>query len=212
MSPQNPRHAYGVALVALLSLIPAAHAQSACGLQGYSSCGTGTQGGSGCCPTDWQCYATECSYTGTSTMSAPPTRTACPGVPAHHLCPQSLGGNCCYNAHACDPDNVSQCILTQTQRVFEGTETSTTVVDGTTQTITSTTLFYPWLTVTPRVTFQATASSEETTAAPETTAPEATTAPTTTEASSSISTGAAGGHAEARIGGVLGGILAGLLV
>ncbi|EAQ83707.1 predicted protein [Chaetomium globosum CBS 148.51] len=166
MSPQNPGHAYGVALVALLSLIPAAQAQSACGLQGYSSCLDGTRTDYGCCPTGWECFATECSYTGTSTMSARPTTTACPGVPAHHLCPQSLGGNCCYNAYGCDPDNVSQCILTQTQRVFEVVRTSTTVVDGSTQTITSTTIDYPWPTVTPRATVEGTASSEETTTAP----------------------------------------------
>jgi hypothetical protein len=95
--------------------------------------------------------------------------------------------------------------------VFEDVETSTTVVDGSTQTITSTRLFYPWPTVTPRTTFEGTAYSKETTTAPEATAPEATTAPTTTEASSSLSTGAAG-HMEARIGGVLGCILAGFLV
>jgi hypothetical protein len=93
MSPQNSRHAYGVLLVALLSLTPAAYAQSACGLQGFASCTVGTETtGHGCCPTGFKCQATECSYTGTPTSTATATTTACPGVPAHHLCPLSLGG------------------------------------------------------------------------------------------------------------------------
>jgi hypothetical protein len=215
MSPQNSRHGYGLVLVALLSLMPAAHAQSACGSQGYSSCTDGRNPlrttGYGCCPIGWECHATECSYTGPPTSTATATTTACPGIPAHHLCPQSLGGNCCYNAHACDPDNVSQCILTQTQRVFDEVLTTLTIVDGATQTVTTTTIFYPWGTVLPRTT-----PNPKTDAETGTTAPETTTAPTATEATStsstsSTSTGAAG-HLEAGIGGVIGGIVAGLLV
>jgi len=84
-------------LLGLLSLAPSVvTAQSACGLAGYSSC-TDTSGGRttgyGCCPTGWECFATECSQTATPTSTAPTTtKTDCPGVPAHHLCPESLGG------------------------------------------------------------------------------------------------------------------------
>jgi len=94
MSPPTSRLAYGVLFVALLSLVPAAHAQSACGLQGFSSCTSeGRTTGYGCCPTGWECYASECSYTGTPTLPATTaTTTTCPGMPAHYLCPASLGG------------------------------------------------------------------------------------------------------------------------
>ncbi|KAK3298787.1 uncharacterized protein B0H64DRAFT_82332 [Chaetomium fimeti] len=213
MSPQNSRHAYGVLLVALLSLMPAAHAQSACGLQGFSSCTDGDRTtGYGCCPTGWDCYATECSSTGTPTLPVTATTTACPGIPAHHLCPLSLGGNCCYRAYACDPDNVSECILTQTERVFDEVVSSMIIIGNDTQEFTSTTIFYPWPTITPRMTPEPVAESKtdsKTTTAPTTTT--TTTAPTEIQATSTLATGAAG-HVEAHIGVVIGGIVAGLLV
>jgi len=99
---------------------------------------------------------------------------------------QYTSGNCCYSAHACDPNNVSQCILTQTERVFDQVVTTTTIVGSATQTITSTTIYYPWPTIEPRMT----------------------PASTTTQAPS---VGAAG-HGGALIGGVIGGIVASLLV
>jgi hypothetical protein len=92
MLPQTSRSAL---LVVLLSSALGANAQSACGLQGYSSCTQGTtrSTGYGCCPVGYACFATECEYTGTPTStSAAPAMTACPGIPAHHLCPESIGG------------------------------------------------------------------------------------------------------------------------
>ncbi|KAK0620070.1 hypothetical protein B0T14DRAFT_223493 [Immersiella caudata] len=205
MLSQTSRSTYGAFLVILLSSALGANAQSACGLQGYSSCTQGTtrSTGYGCCPTGYACFATECEYTGTPTSSAVPTTTACPGIPAHHLCPQSAGGGCCYNPYACDHNNVSQCILTQTQRVFDEIVTTTTVVNGATQTITSTSIFYPWGTTLPRTTPGANTT-------PSATAPSATTPPSLTRPTSTVSTAAAG-HVEARVGGVVGGILAGIL-
>ncbi|KAM7185485.1 hypothetical protein V8F33_012372 [Rhypophila sp. PSN 637] len=140
----------------LLSLLSGAQAQSACGLEGYLSCTderSGATTGYGCCPVGFECYATECSYTGTPTSTAPvPEKTECPGVPAHHLCPEASGGGCCYNAYGCDSENVSQCTLTQTERVFDEVVTTTTVKGGKTETITTTSIMYPWPTVEPRVT------------------------------------------------------------
>ncbi|KAM7213627.1 hypothetical protein V8F06_011013 [Rhypophila decipiens] len=164
----------------LLSLLSGARAQSACGLQSYSSCTderSGRTTGYGCCPVGFECYATECSYTGTPTSSAPvPEKTECPGVPAHHLCPEASGGGCCYNAYGCDAENASQCTLTRTERVFDQVVTTTTVVDGKTETITTTKIMYPWPTVEPRVSPSggpsqtdsavATASASDTTDAP----------------------------------------------
>lgn len=92
IKPPQYSKMYGAVVVAL-SLVPAALGQSACGLPGFASCTAGTRTtGYGCCPTGYKCLATECAYTGTPTTTAKPTTTACPGVPAHHLCPQSLGG------------------------------------------------------------------------------------------------------------------------
>ncbi|KAM7197954.1 hypothetical protein V8F20_006402 [Naviculisporaceae sp. PSN 640] len=214
LSSQTSRNACAALLVALLSSVPLVNAQ-ACGLEGFKTCGEAQ--GSGCCPNEWECYATECSYTGTST-AAPPATTACPGVPAHHLCPESSGGGCCYQAHACDPDNAKQCILTSTQRVFEAISTHTTVVDGNPSTILSTiSTFYPWPTVSPRVKpsgpVPSASVSETESSAPETTAaPETTPAPSTASVASSSTITAAAGHIGAGVGGVIGGIAAALLV
>ncbi|KAK4206293.1 hypothetical protein QBC37DRAFT_138531 [Rhypophila decipiens] len=226
----------------LLSLLSGAQAQSACGLQGYLSCTderSGQTTGYGCCPVGFECYATECSYTGTPTSSAPvPEKTECPGVPAHHLCPEASGGGCCYNAYGCDSENASQCTLTRTERVFDQVVTTTTVVDGKTETITTTKIMYPWPTVEPRVTPSGgpsqTGSASDTTDAPVTKsyvttitnsdAPETTPAPNASETdggeepsssdsstSSAISTAAAG-NVQAQIGAIVGGLVAGMMV
>lgn len=139
-------------------------------------------------------------------------------LPSADMHNSSPTGDCCYQAHACDPDNAKQCILTSTQRVFEQVETVTTVVDGTTETTITTSIFYPWPTVLPRETPKGSvAASDSASDSPETTpAPSATgsgsgsvtPAPTGT---SSVETAAAG-RVGAGIGGIVGGVFAGLLL
>ncbi|KAK4448342.1 hypothetical protein QBC34DRAFT_465675 [Podospora aff. communis PSN243] len=226
MQPQTSRSAF---LVVLLSSALAVNAQSACGLQGFTSCSQGTTRttGYGCCPTGYECFATECEYTGTPTStSVAPAKTECPGVPAHHLCAESIGGGCCHNAYACNPDNASQCTLTKTERVFDEVVTTTTVVDGATQTITSTSIFYPWQTAEPRRTPGTgsvpsatqplvTRSSRTSATATGTVSTVSSESParlsTSTQSTSTTASTAAAGHAQARIGGVIGGIVAGIL-
>ena len=120
-------------------------------------------------------------------------------------------GDCCYNAYACDPDNKASCILTQTERVFDDVVTVTTVVDGKTETITSTEIFYPWPTVESRATPKGDVSGASSTTAAPAASGEQTTTATTAEATSSVPVKAAAGHVQASGMGVIG-IVAAILV